>query len=52
MTPQQFIQKWTGQELKERQAYQQHFLDLCELVKHPKPADIDKTGEHFCFERR
>ena len=51
MTPQQFIQKWTGQELKERQAYQQHFLDLCELVKHPKPADIDKTGEHFCFER-
>lgn len=51
MTPQQFITKWTGSELTERQACQQHFLDLCELVNHPKPAEMDKTGASFCFER-
>jgi hypothetical protein len=51
MTPQQFKTKWQGQKLKERQGYQQHFLDLCELVGHSKPAEIDKDGQTFCFER-
>ncbi|MHA6891404.1 class I SAM-dependent DNA methyltransferase [Ralstonia pseudosolanacearum] len=51
MTPQQFINKWAGSQLTERQACQQHFLDLCELVNHPKPAEVDKTGTTFCFER-
>jgi len=51
MTPQQFKSKWQGQKIKERQGYQQHFLDLCDLVGHQKPADIDKAGENFCFER-
>ncbi len=35
----------------ERQASQQHFLDLCQLLKEPKPAEHDPTGETYCFER-
>ena len=46
-----FIAKWRHATLTERSAAQQHFLDLCELVGHPKPAEIDPTGESFTFER-
>ncbi len=51
MTPEQFAAKWSKVSLSERSAYQQHFLDLCELAGHPKPAEADPTGEWFCFER-
>jgi type II restriction/modification system DNA methylase subunit YeeA len=51
MTPQEFVSKWKGVELSERSAAQQHFLDLCELFEHPKPAAVDKLGEEFTFER-
>jgi type II restriction/modification system DNA methylase subunit YeeA len=51
MTPAQFIAKWSQTELSEKQAAQQHFLDLCELVRHPTPAAADPKGEWFCFEK-
>ncbi len=51
MNPAQFIAKWSKSTLKESAAAQQHFLDLCDLLGHPKPADIDATGHSFCFER-
>ncbi len=51
MTPAEFIAKWRGVTLSERAAAQQHFLDLCELVEHPKPAEVDKDGSWFTFER-
>ncbi len=51
MTAAEFVAKWERSELRERQAYQQHFLDLCELVEHPKPAEVDWSGESFCFEK-
>lgn len=51
MTPQDFIAKWTQVELTERSAAQQHFLDLCEVFDHPKPAAADPTGESFTFEK-
>ncbi len=51
MNVQEFIEKWRPVELRERQACQEHFLDLCELLGHPKPAAADPTGERFCFER-
>ncbi|MEW6486691.1 MAG: DNA methyltransferase [Thermodesulfobacteriota bacterium] len=51
MNPAQFIAKWQKAELGERQAAQQHFLDLCELVGHPKPAEADPAGEWFTFEK-
>jgi len=47
----EFIAKWRKVALRERQACHEHFLDLCELLGHPKPAADDPTGEHFCFDR-
>jgi hypothetical protein len=46
-----FVAKWRPVRLTERSAYQQHFLDLCELVGHKKPAEVDPKGEFFTFER-
>ena len=51
MNAAEFINKWKTSELTERSACQQHFLDLCELVEHPKPAEVDKTGDWFTFEK-
>jgi hypothetical protein len=51
MTPEQFAAKWSKVSISERASYQQHYLDLCELVGHPKPAEADPSGESFCFER-
>ncbi|HEY3969564.1 MAG TPA: type IIL restriction-modification enzyme MmeI [Planctomycetaceae bacterium] len=51
MTPQQFIVKWKQANLTERSAAQQHFLDLCELLQQPKPAEADPDGSHYTFER-
>ena len=51
MTPNEFISKWRASTLTERSASQQHFLDLCELLDEPKPADVDPFGESYCFER-
>lgn len=51
MTPQQFVAKWQAVELSERSACQQHFLDLCELLGQPKPAEADPEGAWYTFER-
>jgi type II restriction/modification system DNA methylase subunit YeeA len=51
VTPQEFIAKWQNAALSERSAYQQHFLDLCELLGQPKPAAADPSGAFYCFER-
>jgi hypothetical protein len=51
MNASEFVAKWGQVELTERSASQQHFLDLCELVDHPKPALADPTGESFTFEK-
>lgn len=34
-----FIRKWQRVALTERSASQHHFLDLCDLLDHPKPAE-------------
>src|SRR5687767_12218512 len=47
----QFIAKWGRSTLTERSASQQHFLDLCDLIGHEKPAAADPTGESFTFEK-
>ena len=52
MTPVEFQRKWTGHSLTERSSYQQHFLDIRELLGQEKPAVVDKTGESFTFEKR
>ncbi len=51
MTPQEFIAKWKRANLSERSAAQQHFLDLCELLGQPKPAQTDPNGAWYTFER-
>lgn len=50
-TPREFITKWKASSLKERSASQEHFLDLCHLIGHPSPAQLDPTGDFFTFER-
>ena len=50
MTPQDFVAKWKKAGLSQRSACQQHFLDLCELLGQPKPAEVDPTGEFYTFE--
>jgi type II restriction/modification system DNA methylase subunit YeeA len=49
MTPQQFIEKWKDNPLKERASYQLHFIDLCALMGVPTPSPV--TAETYCFER-
>ena len=51
MNTNEFAKKWSASVLKERSAYQEHFLDLCRLVDHPTPGDLDPSGASFCFER-
>ena len=51
MTPAEFIAKWRQVELRERQAAQSHFADLCALVGHATPTDADPLGEFFCYEK-
>jgi hypothetical protein len=51
MTPQQFINKWKPATLTEMSTYQQHFLDLCELLGEKKPAEVDPTGAWFTFQK-
>ena len=33
-TPQDFVSKWQRVPLREKQSYQEHFIDLCNLVDH------------------
>ena len=45
-----FAAKWQDNARRERASSQQHFLDLCELLDVPKPAEADPTGEWYTFE--
>jgi len=51
LTPQAFIRKWAPSTLKERSGSQEHFIDLCRMVGVPTPAEVDKSGRFYCFER-
>ena len=50
LTPQDFVSKWKRVTAREKQTYQEHFLDLCQLAGHPTPNDYDPTGTTFGFE--
>ena len=47
----EFLKRWSRSTLTERSAAQQHFLELCALVGHPTPAQIDPHGASFTFEK-
>lgn len=50
LSPQEFVAKWRQASLKERSAYQEHFIDVCRMLGHATPAEIDPTGQFFTFE--
>ena len=35
LTQQDFVSKWKRMTSREKQTYQEHFIDLCRLVDHP-----------------
>ena len=51
MSPEEFIDKWRGTTRTERSAAQEHFLDLCALLGVPKPAEVDRHGTEYTFEK-
>jgi type II restriction/modification system DNA methylase subunit YeeA len=51
LTPQAFAKRWGESTLSERSSYQQHFLDLCEVLGAPRPAETDPAGEFYTFEK-
>ena len=51
MTPQEFIAKWWGNRGQESAGAQEWFLDLCRVVEHPTPAEMDRSQQWYTFER-
>ena len=51
MSPNEFIEKWSRSQLRERAGSQEHFIDLCRLLSESPPAEDDPTGEQYCFDR-
>jgi hypothetical protein len=49
LTPQDFVRKWKQVTAREKQIYQEHFIDLCHLVVHQTPMEYDPSGTHFGF---
>ena len=47
----QFVERWKASTLTERAAAQSHFIDLCEVLGQPYPAEVDQTGETYAFEK-
>src|SRR5208283_3531955 len=39
-----FVDKWRKSRRSGRSASQEHFLDLCEVLKHPRPGAVDPKG--------
>src|SRR5215213_3187540 len=50
LSPQEFVAKWRSSNLRENAAYVSHFEDLCRLVGHPTPTDVDREGKTFTYQ--
>lgn len=48
--PPEFIGKWKRASARERQAVQEHFIDLCRLIGHETPMEADPTGKQYAIE--
>ena len=51
MTPQEFNAKWRRSRGQESAGAQEWFLDICRLVEHGTPAELDPRQEWYTFER-
>jgi hypothetical protein len=47
----EFIERWRGISLTERAACQSHFIDICALIGHATPVELDPDGLFFTFEK-
>ena len=50
MTPEQFIDKWSRADRTERQAAQEHFIDLCRVLGEPTPNEA-ADPDAYSFEK-
>lgn len=46
----EFVTRWGHSTLREMQAAQSHFSELCRLVGHQTPTELDPDGTFFTFE--
>ena len=51
MTPQEFIAKWRRSRGQESAGAQEWFIDLCRVVEHGTPNELDPRQEWYTFER-
>ncbi len=51
ITPQRFIAKWRRSRGQESAGAQEWFLDLCRVLEHGTPGELDPRQEWFTFER-
>ncbi len=49
-TPQDFVTKWKLVTAREKQTYQEHFIDLCRRLGQQPPNASDPTGTQYAFE--
>ncbi len=45
-----FVTRWSKSTLREQQAAQSHFNELCQLIGHATPTQADPAGTFFTFE--
>jgi len=50
MTPADFVSRWARANLREQQAAQSHFNELCHLLGVQTPTEADPEGTFFTFE--
>jgi hypothetical protein len=47
----EFQAKWRDSTLKESASAKEHFIDLCRVLGMPTPAEADKSGSFYTFEK-
>lgn len=52
MTINDFVQRWGVSQLREQQAAQSHFNELCQIIGHRMPTEQDPEGSEFTFEKQ
>lgn len=52
ISPSDFVTRWSSSTLREQQAAQSHFNELCQLVDHKTPTQLDPQGTFFTFEEQ
>ncbi|MCH8816966.1 MAG: class I SAM-dependent DNA methyltransferase [Chloroflexi bacterium] len=52
MTAHEFAKKWRASTLNESQGSVPHFEELCHLVGHKTPSEMDPNGSFFTYQRR